>query len=199
MATPEVVELERVRRALIYTRVSKDKRQGRSVEEQETECRRVCDVEGWTIADVLTDNDRSASRYATKARPEWEKVKHRLATDGIDVLVTWEASRSSRDLAGFVELRDLCQNHGIMLNYKGRSLDLDATNDRFEAGLHALLAERESDETRDRILRAVREQAAEGRPHGRVLYGYKRTYDRETGALTGQVPDPDTSAIVREI
>jgi hypothetical protein len=68
MATSEVVELERAQRALIYTRVSKDKRQGRSVEEQETECRRVCEHEGWTIADVLSDNDRSASRYATKTR-----------------------------------------------------------------------------------------------------------------------------------
>jgi len=199
MATAEVVELERVRRALIYTRVSKDKRQGRSVEEQEAECRRVCEHEGWTIADVLTDNDRSASRYAAKTRPAWEQVKHRIATDGIDVLVTWEASRSSRDLAGFVELRDLCQAHGVRLNYKGRTLDLDVTNDRFEAGLHAILAERESDETRDRILRAVRSQAQQGRPHGRVLYGYKRTYDPETGALTGQVPDPDEAEVVLEI
>jgi DNA invertase Pin-like site-specific DNA recombinase len=88
MATSEVVKLERARRALIYTRVSKDKRQGRSVEEQEAECRRVCDHEGWRIADVLTDNDRSASRYASRSRPAWEQVKHRIATDGIDVLVT---------------------------------------------------------------------------------------------------------------
>jgi site-specific DNA recombinase len=199
MATSEVVKLERARRALIYTRVSKDKRQGRSVEEQEAECRRVCDHEGWRIADVLTDNDRSASRYASRSRPAWEQVKHRIATDGIDVLVTWEASRGSRDLAGFVELRDLCQAHGVRLNYKGRTLDLDVTNDRFEASLHAILAERESDETRDRILRAVRSQAAAGRPHGRVLYGYKRTYDPATGALVGQEPDPKTAPIVQEI
>jgi site-specific DNA recombinase len=185
--------------ALIYCRVSKDKRQGRSVEEQQAECRRVCDLAGWRIADVLTDNDRSASRYATRRRPAWEQVKHRLATDGIDVLVTWEASRSTRDLAGFVELRDLCQANGVKLNYKGRTLDLDVTNDRFEASLHAILAERESDETRDRILRTVRSQAAAGRPHGRLLYGYNRTYDPQTGALTGQVPDPDEAAIVVEI
>jgi site-specific DNA recombinase len=185
--------------ALIYTRVSKDKRQGRSVEEQEVECRRVCEREGWRIADVLTDNDRSASRHATRSRPAWERVKHLLATDGIDVLVTWEASRSSRDLAGFVELRDLCQAHGVRLNYKDRTLDLDVTNDRFEAGLHAILAERESDETRDRILRSVRAQAAAGRPHGRFLFGYTRTYDPQTGALVGQVPDPEEADIVREL
>lgn len=200
MATAAVVEPEQAPRALIYTRVSKDpKQRRRSVAEQEAECRAVCEREGWTIADVLSDNDRSASRYATRTRPAWEQVKHRIAAGGIDVLVTWEASRSGRDLDGFVELRKLCQDHGVKINYADHTLDLDTTNGSFEAGLHALLAEREASETRDRILRAVRSQAAAGRPHGRVLYGYRRTYDPQTGALVGQEPDPDEAAIVREI
>jgi site-specific DNA recombinase len=197
MATTEVVE--RTRRALIYTRVSKDKRQGRSVEEQEAECRRVCEHEGWTIADVLSDNDRSASRYATKTRPAWEQVKHRLATDGIDVLVAWEASRTNRDLEEFVELRKLCRANGIMLNYAGRTLDFDDSSDAFRAGLDALISEDESERTRKRILRAVRSQATAGKPHGRVLYGYRRKYDPDTRALIGQEPDPETAEIVREI
>jgi DNA invertase Pin-like site-specific DNA recombinase len=185
--------------ALLYTRVSKDRKQSRSTAEQEAECRAVCEREGWQVADVLSDDGRSASRYAKRGRPAWDEVKHRLATDGIDVLVTWEASRSSRDLAGFVELRDICQEHGVKLSYKGGLLDLDATNDRFEAGLHALLAERESDETRDRILRTVRANAKDGRPHGRKLYGYKRRYDPETGGLLGQEPDEAEAAVVREV
>lgn len=200
MATSEVVELERARRALIYTRVSKDpKRQGRSVEEQETECRGVCEREGWRIAEVLSDNGRSASRYATRDRPAWDEVKRRLATDGIDVLVTWEASRNGRDLEEHVELRKLCGAHGVLLNYSGHTLDFDDSSDSFRAGLDALISEDESERTRGRILRAVRAQAAAGRPHGRLLYGYKRTYDPQTGALVGQVPDPETSQVVLEI
>src|SRR5262245_18581041 len=64
-----------VTRALIYTRVSQDrKKRGRSVAEQEAECRAVCEAEGWHVLDVLTDNDRSASRYATRGRPAWDEV-----------------------------------------------------------------------------------------------------------------------------
>src|SRR5262245_34480240 len=99
--------------ALIYTRVSKDPKRGRSTAQQEAECRAVCEREGWNVLDVLCDNGRSASRYATRARPAWQEVKRRIATDGVDVLVTWEASRSGRDLGEFVELRDLLSKHDV--------------------------------------------------------------------------------------
>src|SRR4029450_5771604 len=100
--------------ALIYTRVSKDpKQQGRSVAEQEAECRAVCDREGWTVSDVLCDNGRSRSPYATKPRPAWDQVKHRIATDGIDVLVSWEPSRLGRDVGEHDALEKLCLAHGV--------------------------------------------------------------------------------------
>jgi len=188
-----------VAKALIYTRVSKDRKQSRSTAEQETECRAVCDREGWTVADVLTDNGISASRYAKKSRPAWEEVKRRLATDGIDVLVTWEASRSNRDLAEFTDMRGIMRSNGVLLSYSGRTLDLNDTGDSLMAGLDALLGEHSSDETRDRIKRTVRANAVAGRPHGRTLYGYKYVYDPDTGALKGQVPDEEEAGIVREI
>src|SRR5512132_4498174 len=113
--------------ALIYTRVSKDpKRRGRSVAEQEAECRAVCAREGWDVLDVLCDNGISASRHATKARPAWEDVKRRIANGGgVDVVVTWESSRSNRDLKEYVALRELCRAHGVLLNYSGHTYDLD--------------------------------------------------------------------------
>jgi site-specific DNA recombinase len=194
-----VVEEERARRALIYTRVSKDRKQSRSTAEQEAECRAVCEREGWSISDVLSDNGRSASKYATKSRPAWDEVKRRLATDGIEVLVTWEASRSNRDLGEFVALRDLCLANDVLLSYAGRTLDLDDTDDSFQASLDAVLGERESNQTRKRILRNVRANAVAGRPHGRILYGYRRVYDPQTGGLVGQEPDPETAPIVQEI
>ena len=53
-------------RAVIYARVSSDPNErGRSVSEQEAECRAVCEREGWHVVAVYSDNDRSASRYAT--------------------------------------------------------------------------------------------------------------------------------------
>jgi site-specific DNA recombinase len=182
--------------------VSKDpKQQGRSVAEQEAECRAVCDRGGWQVLDVLCDNDRSASRYATKTRPQWEEVKRRIANgDGVDVLVTWEASRGGRDLGEFAGLRDLCRANGVKLNYSGRTIDFDDSSDSFRAGLDALISEDESERTRKRVLRAMRAQADEGMPHGRPLFGYRLVYnDDRPPKLIGQEPSPDDAEIVREI
>lgn len=186
-------------RAVIYTRVSSDPNdRGRSVSEQESECRAVCERNGWDIVAVFSDNDRSASRYATKERPEYRRVIECVEAGGCDVLVTWEASRGQRDLLAYARLRDLCERRGVLLSYSGRTYDMTEADDRFGTGLDALLAERESDQTRKRVLRAVRSNATKGRPHGRLLYGYRREYDPVTRELIRQVPDDETAAIVRE-
>src|SRR4051812_20914725 len=186
-------------RAVIYTRVSSDPNdRGRSVAEQEAECRSVCQREGWEVMDVYSDNDRSASRYATKDRPEFRRLITFVESGGADVLVTWEASRAQRDMDAYLRLRDLCERRGVLWSYSGRTYDLAESTDRFSTGLDALLAERESDETRKRVLRAVRANADKGRPHGRLLYGYRREYDPATRELVGQVPDDETAPVVRE-
>jgi site-specific DNA recombinase len=186
-------------RAALYCRVSSDPRgTGRSVSEQETECRAVCEREGWEIATVFTDNDRSASRYATKGRPAYEELSRFVAAGKADVLVTWEASRFQRDLDAYVKLRELCRGLNVLWSYSGRTFDLSRTDDRLTTGLDALLAERESDQTRERVMRAVRANAVAGRPHGKLLYGYRREYDGKTGALVAQVVDEATAPIIRE-
>jgi len=186
-------------RAAIYTRVSSDPRGvGRSVTEQLAECEQLCQREGWQIVEVFTDNDRSASRHARKTRPAYQALTEFVQAGGCDVLVTWEASRFQRDLAVYVDLRNLCHDCGVLLSYNGRTYDLSRTDDRFMTGLDALLAEQESDRTRDRVLRTVRAQATKGQPHGKLLYGYRRRYDPASGALLEQIPREDQAAIVRE-
>ena len=167
--------------------------------EQEKECRGVASAAGWEVVEVFTDNDRSASRYATKGRPAFRALHRRYrGRPQCDVLVTWEASRFQRDLEAYVKLRELCRRHGVQWSYSGRTFDLARTDDRLATGLDALLAERESDMTRDRVLRAVRSNAEHGRPHGKLLYGYRRDYDAKTGALVAQVADDAQAAVVRE-
>ncbi|MGO9154853.1 recombinase family protein [Mycobacterium sp.] len=58
------------------------------------------------MAEVICDNDRSASRYATKDRPGFERLC-RIVTPG-DVMVVWEASRVPRDMGTLIALRGLC-------------------------------------------------------------------------------------------
>jgi site-specific DNA recombinase len=186
-------------RAVIYARVSSDPRGiGRSTREQVADCEAIADREGWTVVETFVDNDRSASRFANGDRPAYKNLVRFLQDGHADVLVTWEASRTQRDLDAYVKLRDLCRDAGVLWCYSGRTYDLDRTDDAFTTGLDALLAEREASQTRDRVLRSVKANAAAGRPHGKRVFGYRRIYDERTGELVSQIVDDDQAAVVRE-
>lgn len=185
-------------RAVIYTRVSSDAAgKGRSVSEQEVDCRAICEREGWDVAEVLTDNDIGASRHSGKDRPAYRRLTEVL-TKG-DVLVMWEASRAQRDMKAYVELRDLCAERGVLWSYSGRLYDPSRGDDRFSTGLDALIAEKEAEQTRERVLRAKRSAALEGRPLGRLSYGYRRQINMRTGATEQWILDENEAPIVREI
>jgi site-specific DNA recombinase len=185
-------------RAVIYTRVSSDQTgQGRSVESQEVDCRAICKSNGWEVAEVLVDNDRGASRWSLKQRPEYKRLATTLQPG--DVLVTWEASRAQRDLAAYVTLRDLCADRGVLWSYMGRTYDLTKGDDRFDTGLGALLAEREAEQIRERVLRGKRAAALAGRPGSRPPWGYRRQIDGKTGATIGWLQDEDAAPLVREV
>jgi site-specific DNA recombinase len=155
--------------AVIYTRVSK-LAGGRSVEDQERECRAASEHNNWPIRAVFCDDGISASRYG-KERPAWAALKAELRQG--DILVVWEASRAHRDLEEFVALRNLCAQLDVPLSYSGRILNLTNGDDRFVGGLDALVAERESEQIKARVLRGKRAAAAEGRPSTRPPWGYR--------------------------
>lgn len=195
---PRTLTKTGTKRALIYTRVSQDKSgRGRSPEEQEAEARAECARRGWTVVDVITDNDRSASRYARKSRPGYQEMQRRLVAGEADVVVAWEGSRFQRDLGAYAQLASLCREQGVFYSYSGRVFDLDDPDDEFQATLDAALSVRESGVTRKRVKRTMAAAAEAGQVHGRVQYGYRRVYDARTGALLGQEPDPEKAPVVR--
>lgn len=175
--------------AVIYTRKSTAS-DGRSTKEQERECRHWCDVEGHPVDRVFCDEGISASRFGTKSRDAWADLKAYLRPGHI--LVVWEASRANRDLEEFVALRNLCAQLRVPLAYSGRVLDLSSGDDRFVGGLDALIAERESEQIRTRVLRAMRAAVADGRPHSRPPWGYHAVRPAEW------VLDPMEAPRVRE-
>ena len=185
-------------RAVIYTRVSSDQTgQGRSVADQERDCRAECQRNGWDVAEVLVDNDRGASRYSTKDRPEYKRLSKVLQPG--DVLVTWEASRAQRDLSAYLTLRDLCAERGVFWSYSGKLHDLSKGDDRFSTGLDALLAEKEAEQIRERVLRGKRAAALAGRPGGRPPWGYRREINPKTGRTDAWVKDEEAEPVVREV
>lgn len=181
-----------IRRAVIYTRVSQDKAGGRSVVEQERECRAACDREGWPVGEVITDNDRSASRYAKKDRPGFDRLRTIVGPG--DVIVTWEPSRLSRDMATLIALRDLCLREDVALWYSGALVDVDDP----KVIIDGMVAEQEAIKARKRTKRAFDANLAAGKPHGKPPYGYKIVRDPETGKTIGREPDPARAPLVVE-
>lgn len=189
-------------RALIYNRASADKAGQRvSVESQDRENHDFCARQGWVVVATITDNDRSASRWAVREREGYREIGAGLASGRwgrVDVFVAWESSRAQRNLADFVAFRELCEHHRMRFAYRGRVYDMGAGDDRFSTGLDALVAEREAELARERTLRSHRRSVNEGLPRSFAPYGYTRTYTTG-GRLEKQIPDPETSMVVQRI
>lgn len=186
--------------AVIYARVSDDdKRLRRSVGEQEQECQQEAADQGWTVARVFVDNDRSASRYARKEREEYAKLLDYLATEHVDVLILWESSRGGRELEGWAGLLNLCRRRRVRIHVvtHRRTYDLENPRDWRTLAEDGVDSAYESEKTRERILRSVRAKAASGKPHGKLLYGYRRIYD-DRGNYVAQVVNEEQAAVIRE-
>lgn len=186
--------------AYLYGRASRDpKKKGRSVADQMAENRALCELHGWPVAAEFKDLDRSASRHAKKSRDEFEAMIAGIEAGHCRILVTWEASRFSRDLDIYVRLRSVCMTAGVLWCYNGTVYDLSKGEDRKATARDALESEGEAEAIRERNLRTARQFAEKGKPHGPILYGYARRYDPDTGDLIDQIEHPDRAAIAEDI
>lgn len=188
--------------ALLYGRASVDrKKRGRSVRDQFADGEAECALREWPIAARYEDVDRSASRHAKRPREGWNQLVARVEEGAPPgkryVIVYAEASRSSRDLAVYVKIRELCERTGTLLCYGGRVYDMRIAADRDATAQDALQSERESNAIQYRNERTARLSAAKGLPHGPRPFGYTRRYD-EDRHLVGQYPDPVDAPLVRE-
>lgn len=189
-------------RIVLYLRVSQDRnRRYTSVDEQDSGCREAVDErELGEIVARLGDNDLSASEYATKDRPGFLELRRVVAAGEVDVVCVWEASRISRVMSVYVDFRDLCRKHSVKVFVadSDRMYDFSRPADRRAFLDEGGDSELESGKSSRRILRSVKARASEGRPHGKILFGYRREYDPTSGELLRQVIDEGRAPYVRE-
>ncbi|MEV6119873.1 recombinase family protein [Streptomyces sp. NPDC052077] len=199
---PEYLHLvhpDTVFHALLYGRASRDpKKRGRSVEDQLDTGTEMCDTYNWPVAEVFKDIDRSASRHARRARDDFEALIDAIEAGRGRIVVAFEASRYYRDIEAYIRLRNACMAANVLLCYNGQVYDLSKREDRKATAQDAIAAEDEADGIRDRNLRTARSTAKKGTPHGRILYGYARRYDPDTGDLIEQYKHPTRGPLVRE-
>ncbi|WP_435111663.1 recombinase family protein [Nocardiopsis synnemataformans] len=176
-------------RAAIYTRVSDDKQDGRSCEEQETECRKWVAYEGWDLVRVLSDPNVSASRYSKKDRPDWVRLLDLIRRGAIDAVVFWELERGIRSWKEWAEFADLAEDRALLIMVDGRVYD--ATDPRDMAHLAGIVTRgiEEVGKTRRRVTRATRSQAEKGGPSGTPVFGTRSVYDPDKGTLLRRVVD----------
>jgi site-specific DNA recombinase len=199
-------------RALVYARESvfvvKDG--NRSTTEQVDESLAWIDQNGHEPVYVdgkpaIVDDGQGASSHSKNrgVRAKWDRVKRLLfegdADGPIDMLVTWSSTRAQRDLDEYVILRRLCVEAEVLWCYNGRVYDMTDGDDRFRTAIDGAIGERDVEEIRKNVKRAMRANAKNGRPHGKRPFGYVRVYEEETGAYKGQEPHPEEAPVVRRV
>jgi site-specific DNA recombinase len=194
-------------RAANLGRVSKKDRKkknerdrARSVAEQHAENEDAIKANGHLEVTRYQDEE-SASRFATKAREDWQRLIDDITNNRIDILYIWESSRASRQLGVWVDFLDLCREHNVLIHVTTHRTTYDMTNRRQRKALidDGVDNEDESEKTSERVRRTLKANRQAGLPHGVSKWGYERIHDPRTGALLGQKPIPDQAAVCKEI
>lgn len=197
-----------IRTAREYARVSKGKgKTARSISDQHRENLAAERDHGpWTWGEAYVDTG-SASKYATKIRDDFDRLTSDLAAGEFgapgDVLVLWEISRLSRETGKGVKLIDLCEAGGYLIHVTELERTFNPANhqDRHDliAGIND--AETEARHLSKRVRRGTDSAVGDGRPHGKIPFGYRRTYELIDGRPrpVSQEPDPVEGPLVVEL
>lgn len=187
-----------------YLRVSRDA-SGRecSPNEQHGDHQRDAERQGFDLHPRSYRDIGSASRYAKKARDDFDRMLADLKTGAFDAdgLALWEGSRGSRRVSEWALLVDLLSEgrKQVWIHTHGRMYDPSNPRDRRTLLEDAVDSEYESGKTSDRLTRSHASRAVEGRAVGRVTFGYRRVHDETTGKPLGRVPAPDEAKVVVEL
>ncbi|WP_039828548.1 recombinase family protein [Nocardia testacea] len=189
-------------RAAIYCRISEDPRSTeKGVGRQREDAERLAAVRGWEVVRVFTDNDVSA--LGNKHRRDYEAMLDAAVRGEFEHIVAYGLSRlwrNRKERAHAIEVLSKARV-GIAL-VKGSDIDLTSAAGRMYAGILGEFDTAESEIKGERIARAAKQRAEEGRANGACAYGWTRIYQRDAaGTILGweDVEDPPAAAVVRGI
>lgn len=185
------------KRAVIYTRLSKDRQKGSEgeglkTEEQERQCRELAARHGFTVIEpVREDNDLTAYTASSrhKQRKGYKALLDDIRSGRADVVLAWHTDRLHRDLSELEEYIQVCGEgtDGVpTYTVRGGNLDLSTSSGRMIARILSAVARGEVEHLIERAKSGKARIRASGRwPGGRVPYGYRTEGDFSKG--TGRV------------
>lgn len=190
----------------LYLRKSK----GITVERQLADLTAGSADHGLVIGRTFADPDRSASRYRRREREDFAQLVAHIEAGDCRIIGIAEASRGSRDLTEWSTFLDLCRARDvrIFVSSHDRIYDLKRRRDWRALADEGLDAADESEKISERTLSGKRQGARDGKPAGRLQFGFTRIYDErgklvrkydEKGNPLDQLPHPTEAPIVAEI
>lgn len=185
--------------AAVYGRQSSNKT--KSISEQLAEGHKVISAERWKHAGDYQDG-RSASRFSTKPRGGWREVVLAVQSGAFNVLVLWESSRGDRTPESWFAFLSSCRETGVRIHVitHDRTYDLRVARDWKILAEDGVSNAYETEVLSIRTKRGHAGAAAKGLPAGGPTpYGYKRTFDPNTGKRLGQVISEPEASVVRDI
>lgn len=174
---------------------------GKSVSQQDDECTDGITERGWAVGQRFTDDNRSASRYARRAREDYEALVKHIRAGACQIVALWETARGGRREVTYFELLELCRETGtkIYIYTHDRLYDLTRRSDWRSLAQEVVDSADLSAKISEGSQRGKRRLAMNGRPAGKLLYGYTREYNPTTGEYVRQIEHPEQAPVIRRM
>ncbi len=182
-------------RVAIYARYSSDKQSESSIEDQVARCRGFVEARGGAVVDELVFADFAVSG-ASLARPGFESLMRSVEARLIDVVVTEDASRISRDLGDASSVFKRLAFANVQLFGVADGVDTTAKNAKLTYAVKSLVNDLYLDDLRDKTLRGMVGRARAGLATGGLPFGFRSVPSAAGHAIE---IDAERAAIVRRI
>jgi len=136
----------------------------------------LCAWRGWT-AEWYEDAEGHSSGRSEAGRPNYRRLKARLADPDVIAVVGYRLDRIGRSVKDLASLMELCEQHGVGIVTADKQID---TTSRLNAwttaqiNMAAVFAQMESDMARDRMRERVATKDGLGINHGKPPFGMVR-------------------------
>ncbi|MCY0926926.1 recombinase family protein [Streptomyces sp. H27-H1] len=196
---------QRIRRSVIYVRISQDRTGAHlGVDRQLEDCRALAERHGWEVMEVYVDNDVSA--FSGKRRPDYRRMLDDLEQGIATVVISWHTDRLHRSPTELEEYIEISQRRGVDTHtVQAGDLDLSTSSGRMTARIHGAVARHESEHKGERVARVRLQKARAGEWGGGIRpFGWgvptgdtRKKVNKRTGEET-EVPVLDMEQLVPE-
>ena len=197
-----MAEAKKVRRCVIYSRVSSEEQaRGKytSIEGQEDRCKHAIAMkedQGWVLTNTFRDPGYSGKDLN---RPGIKQLIAKVQAGEIDVILTYRIDRLSRSILAFYDFYPILKEHNVELFSLSESIDTTTTSGRLMLNTLLNFAQYERELTSERVKHKLTQHANRGNFIGGILpFGYVCPKDSPIGDKV-LIVEPKEAEVVKLI